>query len=320
MVVYWNGKLLSFKKALNYRWRITMLNRIKESLRFRLQYIFRKNAPSFLYRQFVLEDWKRMGGGYIDLDNPTTYCQKQQWAKIYDSDPRKTVLADKVAVREWVKDTIGQEYLIPCFGVYEYPYAIDYSSLPNRFVIKMNHSSHMNLIVKDKYKLDHKKVNNQLKKWARVNFAFPTMELQYKNIQPKVLIEKYIEDKDGELKEYKFFCFKGRVFCSYIMEGRTTKPEGLSMGIMDRDFNLLPVSRKGIKMLKNQPDKPMNYEKMVVIAEKLSANFPHVRVDLYNVDGQIFFGEMTFSSACGFGFYEQQDFDELMGAQWDLPM
>jgi len=259
-----------------------------------------------------------MGGGDIDLDHPKTYCQKQQWAKIYDLDPRKTLLADKVTVREWIKDTIGEEYLIPCFGVYEYPFEIDYTSLPSKFVIKMNHSSHMNIIVKDKNKLDMQKTKLQLMKWSKVNFAFPTMELQYQHIVPKVLVEEFMEDSDGELKEYKFFCFNGRVFCSYIMEGRTTSTSGLRMGIMDRDFNLLPVSRKGIKMIKSQPEMPKNYRKMVELAEKLSDEFAHVRVDLYNIDGRIYFGEMTFTSACGFGFYDQEDFDEQMGAQWTL--
>lgn len=297
-----------------------MIRRFFDALMFRIQYIYRKLANPDKYPAFIMADWKRSGGEEFDLNNPKTYCQKQQWAKIYDTDSRKTVLADKVAVRAWVRDMVGEEYLIPCLGVYDYPFDIDYSKLPNQFVIKMNHSSHMNIIVKDKNQINISNVKKKLIKWSKVNFAFPTLELQYKNIIPRALIEKYISDSNGELKEYKFFCFNGRVFCLYIMEGRNYGSEGLKMGIMDRNFKLMPYTRKGIPMIHYQPEKPKNYNKMIEIAEVLSKDFSHVRVDLYNVDGKIYFGEMTFTSACGFGFYDQKEFDEMLGELWDIPI
>lgn len=256
----------------------------------------------------------------LNLYNPQTFNEKIQWSKLYDSTPIKTLLADKYLVRNWVKNKIGEDYLIPLLGVYNSSEEIDFNCLPDKFVIKCNHGCAYNIIVKNKNSLDINKIKQQLNDWMQENFAFKHgLELHYSNISPKIIIEKFIENKNsnGDLYDYKFWCFEGKVYYIQFLSERNTN--GLKMAFYDRNWNKqkfaysYPLDTKTIT-------KPDNLEQMIKIAESLSEGFNHVRVDLYRMDdGKIYFGEMTFTSASGICGWSDQNVNRYFGKLFKLP-
>ena len=254
----------------------------------------------------------------LNLDNPQTFNEKIQWMKLYDSTPIKTRLADKYLVRDWVKEKIGEEYLVPLLGVYDRFEDIDFDKLPNKFVIKCNHGSGFNIIVKDKTQLDMVEVKSKLAKWMVENFAFHAgCELHYKNIQPKIIIEEYMENNSGDLYDYKFWCFDGKV--EYIQFLSERNLGGLKMAFYDREWNKQNFVYSHPLDSKDMP-RPENLDKMISLAEKLSKGFNHVRVDFYKLDdGRIVFGEMTFTSASGICKWNHEQINQFFGRKITLP-
>ena len=268
-----------------------------------------------------LEAWyKRITKKELDLDNPKTYNEKIQWMKIFDSTPIKTQLADKYLVRDWVKRKIGEKYLIPLLGVYDSFDEIDFEQLPNQFVMKCNHGCAYNIIVKDKSTFDVADAKAKINSWLKENFALKYgIELHYRNIQPKIIIEKFIENKTsgGDLYDYKIWCFNGKVHYIQFLSERNL--DGLKMAFYDADWKKqhfvysYPLDKKTIK-------KPDNLEKMISLAEKLSKGFNHVRVDFYRMDdGTLYFGEMTFTSASGICKWNDEKINQYFGDLIKLP-
>src|SRR5699024_10866712 len=171
--------------------------------------------------------------------NLISYTEKMQYAKLYLDTPLRTKLADKYKVRNWVSEKIGDEYLIPLLGVWDSYSEIDFDLLPDKFVLKTNHGASSNLIVKDKSVINHKKERAKFDKWLNKNFAFSTgtIQLQYRDIKPKIIAEKYIEDSHGELNDYKFLCFSGEVYYCWIDVGRYSKHY---RNVYDMNWNLQP--------------------------------------------------------------------------------
>ncbi len=268
-----------------------------------------------------LENWHyRFSRRMIDLDHPRTYNEKIQWMKLFDSTPLKTELADKYKVRKWVEEKIGGEYLIPLLGVYDRFEDIDFSTLPDRFVVKANHGSAYVYIVKDKRKIDFDDMREKVNGWMSENFGNRTAtELHYRDIPPKILIEQYIENTQsgGDLYDYKFMCFNGKVENIMFLSGRNV--DGLRIAFYDREWckytyaESCPMDHKINK-------KPENLTLMISLAEKLSAGFPHVRVDFYQLDnGQVYFGEMTFTSESGMSVWDAPGINERLGKLITLP-
>ena len=240
----------------------------------------------------------RCTGKTLDLANPRTINEKIQWMKLYDSTPLKTVLADKYKVRQWVAERIGDEHLIPLLGKWENADDIDFDTLPDRFVLKANHGAGWNIIVKDKKTMDVPKVRGQLNTWLKTNFAFlHGFQMHYKDIPPAVIAEEYIENVDGEVYDYKFLCFSGEPKYFWVDMGRNTPNHKRS--IFDLNFVPQPFSINRFPSLDIPFVTPENYDKMVAITRILCEGFKFVRVDLYNVNGKIYFGEMTFTSTSG---------------------
>ena len=272
-----------------------------------------------MYKQELQTWYQRVTGKYLNLDNPRTFNEKIQWLKLYDSTPIKTRLADKYLVRDWVKEQIGEQYLIPLLGVYDKFEDIDFAKLPNQFVIKCNHGCAYNIIVKDKSKLDLAEAKAKLDKWMSENFAFKAgYELHYRDIKPKIIIEKFIENKGtDDLYDYKFWCFNGKL--AYIQFLSERNLSGLKMAFYDRKWNKQtfvyshPLDKKTIK-------KPDNLDEMIQLAEALSKGFPCVRVDFYRLnDGTIYFGEMTFTSASGNCKWNDEHINRTLGNMIKLP-
>ncbi len=255
-------------------------------------------------------------GEILNLDDPKTFNEKIQWLKLYDSTPLKTKLADKYLVREWIKEKIGEEYLIPLLGVWDKFDDIDFDKLPDRFVLKGNHGCAYNYIVKDKSKMDIEDARKKFNKWMKRNYAQNGgVELHYKDIPPKIVAEAYIEDSNKELNDYKIMCFNGKPEYIWIDQGRFT----------DRTENIYNTKWELQPFLLTYPNSkeevapPQNLDKMFELAEILAKDFSLVRVDFYNVDGKIYFGEMTFTSASGVDKFIPSNYNRVWGDMLKLP-
>lgn len=259
-------------------------------------------------------------GKKLDLENPQTFNEKLQWIKLFDRNPLYTQLVDKYLARDYIKEKLGEEYLIPLLGVWDDPDDIDFDALPNQFVLKCNHNSGLGMcICKDKSKLDIKKVKEELKKGLAQDYYLSGREWPYKNVPRKVIAEKYMTDESGyELKDYKFFCFDGEVKMLFVAKDREVEGAETKFDFFDADFNHLPFTNGHPN---SQPPyfKPENFEEMKAVAAKLSKGIPEVRVDLYNINGKIYFGEMTFFHWSGFVKYEPEEWDYKIGSYINLP-
>lgn len=256
--------------------------------------------------------YKHKLGKKLNLKNPQTYNEKLQWLKLYDRKPMYTKMVDKYEAREYIAEKIGKEYLIPLIGVYDNFNDIDFESLPNQFVIKATHDSGSVIICKDKAKFNIGKAKEKIEKCLKYNFYYPGREWPYKNIKPRIVIEKYMEDESGfELKDYKFFCFNGKVKCLKIDFDRFTEHKA---NYYNRKFELLKFGETICPPDFNKKlEKPKKFDKMIELAEKLSKDITFLRVDFYEIDNKIYFGELTFFPASGFGSFEPKEYDNILG-------
>lgn len=266
----------------------------------------------------LLKRWyKKRTKRELDLENPQSLNEKIQWLKLYDNSPLKTQLSDKYLVREWIKENIGEEYLIPLLGVYDNFDEIDFDKFPNKFVLKANHGCAWNIIVSDKTKFDKKKAKKKFDKWMKRNYALKAgFEMQYQDIPPKIVAEEFIQDKNGELNDYKILCFNGEPKFIWIDQGRFGNR---TENIYDTEWNLQPFLLTYENSKEDVPA-PKNLETMISFARKLSKDFALVRVDFYNLDGKIYFGEMTFTSASGVDVFKPADYDLKLGEMLELPL
>ena len=269
------------------------------------------------YKKDLVDWWRRVKKQELDLDNPKTFNEKIQWSKLYDSTPIKTRLADKFLVRDWVAEKIGEEYLIPLLGVYDYFEEIDFDKLPNQFVIKCNHGCGYNIIVKDKSKLDLNEVKAKLDKWMTENFAFKWgVELHYRDIPPKIIIEKFMDDGTGDLRDYKFTCFNGEPEFIWMDSDRHSEHK---RNLYDLQWNQLDYKVNSKYSTFPSPEKPECLEEMVELARKLSADFNYVRVDFYIINNRVYFGEMTFTSSSGTEDICPKSFEKRLSNLFKLP-
>lgn len=256
----------------------------------------------------------------LNLEHPKKFSEKLQWLKLYNHHPLYTTLVDKYAVKEYVSQKIGKEYVIPVIAVWDNPEQIEWGELPNQFVLKTNHDGggHGIVICKDKSKLSIAKAMHELNHSYNRSSYMIGREWPYKNVQKKIFAEQYIADSNGELRDYKFFCFNGRVKCFKIDFNRQTYHQA---NYFDPQCRLLPYGESAYPY---NPDAeihiPENIREMILLAEKLAEDIPFVRVDFYNVDGRIYFGEFTFFPAGGMSRWDGDvDVDTLWGDWLTLP-
>lgn len=239
--------------------------------------------------KIFLERAFRYNLGYeLDLDNPKTFNEKLQWLKLHDRRPEYTIMVDKYKVRDYIAEKLGEEYLIPLLGVWDDPDEIDFNALPNQFVLKCNHNSGLGMcICKDKSKLDIKKVKEELRKGLAQDYYLTGREWPYKDVPRKIICEKYMVDESGyELKDYKFYCFNGKVKLVMINSDRMSN-ERTKADYFDENFSHLDFTW-GYENAKVMPQKPKNFENMKELAEKLANGIPQVRVDFYQTPAGIF--------------------------------
>lgn len=258
--------------------------------------------------------------GYkLNLDNPQTYNEKLQWLKLYYRKPELSKLVDKYEVKKYVADKIGGEYIIPTYGVWDSFDEIDFDKLPNKFVLKTTHDQGGVVICMDKknfnYKNARKKLTHHLK---RVHTYSKSKEWVYKNVKPRILAEEYmIDSSQGELYDYKFFCFDGKVKAMFVATDRQKEGEEVKFNYFDVDFIPLALSQKHPKSLK-KIDKPKTFDLMKEKSEILAEGHPHLRVDFYEIEEKLYFGELTFFHHAGFVPFNPPEWDYKMGSWIDL--
>lgn len=277
---------------------------------------FGRFFPDEFYLKCLYKD--RLGKK-LNLNNPQTFNEKLQWLKLYDRRPEYTGMVDKYAVKKYVSEKIGEEYIIPTLGVWDRFEDIDFDVLPEKFVLKCTHDSGGLVICRDKSTFDRKAARKKITRSLKRNYYWSGREWPYKNVKPRIIAEQYMEDSDGKgLYDYKFFCFDGNVRAMFIATERFTKGTEVKFDFYDENFNHLPV-RNGHDNAPVPPECPVHFEQMKRLASVLSNGIPHVRVDFYEIDGKIYFGEMTFFHFCGFVKFEPEEWDTILGNWIELP-
>ena len=276
-----------------------ILKRIKEFLRF---------LPDKAYIQlYYFAQFKH----FCNLKNPKTYNEKLNWLKLNDRNPEYTKMVDKYEVKKYVSNIIGEEYIIPTLGIWDKFDDIDFDELPEQFVLKCTHDSEGVVIVKDKSSFDVDKARKKINEALKCNFYYIGRAWPYKNIKPRIIAEKYMEDEEcGELRDYKFFCFNGEPKAMFIASDR---------GIGETKFDYYDLNFNHLNIIQHYPnsklkiEKPKNFDKMIELAKILSKNLIHVRVDFYEVNGKVYFGELTFYHFSGFQPFIPEEWDYKFG-------
>lgn len=264
-------------------------------------------------------------GYWPDLKTPKTYNEKLQWQKLYDHNPSYTTMVDKITAKEYVSNIIGDKYIIPTLGVWNSFDEIDFDQLPNKFVLKTNSGGGGNgvVICKNKASFNKDKARMLLMKSMKESVYRTHREWPYKNIKPKIFAESFLEEKgssNSDLRDYKFFCFGGKVQALFVASDRNNPNVTTKFDYMDANYNRLNLWQSH-PMSDHLPQKPSCFEDMKNVAEKLSAGIPQVRVDLYEVNGAIYFGEMTFFHYSGLTpfFPKEENWDYKWGQWIELP-
>ncbi len=266
---------------------------------------------------FIRRKFKAKMGYELNLENPVTFNEKLQWLKLNNRRPEYSRFADKYRVRDYVAEKIGKDYLVPLIGVWDDPDEIDFDALPDRFALKCNHNSGIGTcICHDKSKLDLKYVKKRLRYGLSKNYFYRSREWPYRDIPRKIIAEELLDDPSGDLKDYKMMCFNGEMKCCLLCFERNEI--GARKTFFDRQWNIMPFNRKNGDWTNDTPIPP-RYDEMIKMAETLAEGFPFIRVDFYNIEGRIYFGEMTFFPNGGFEGFVPKEWDEKLGSWLTLP-
>lgn len=280
-------------------------------LRFRVD-CFLKDDETALRKRY-----KKIFGRELDLENPKTFNEKIQWRILRDRKNIYTQLADKYLVREYVKEKIGEEYLIKLFGVYEKAEDIDYDKLPNKFVLKCNHDSGSVIICKDKSTFNKKEANKKLNFFLKRNFYYVTREWHYKNIKPLIICEEFLEENGKAPKDYKFHIFNNLKHSNMFIQCDVDRFTEHKRAIFNEKWKLCSFLLKH-KNPNKLPKEPKKFDEMKKLALKLSQDYEAIRVDFYEVNGKIYFGEVTFTPGAGMENFYPDEWDYKLGKMWEI--
>lgn len=253
-------------------------------------------------------------GEKLHLNPPVTFNEKLQWLKLHDRRPEYTTMVDKYEAKKWVAERIGEEYIIPTLGVWNHFDEIDFDKLPNQFVLKCTHDSGGLVICRDKAKLDKKAARKKLENCLKHNFFWGQREWPYKNVKPRILAEEMV---DMNPVDYKWICLKGepKVLCMCM----DRQKGDLTFNYYDMNFNLLPFEWVHPNIKTGVVKRPENFDEMKKLAQKLSKGIPEVRVDFYDINGQVYFGELTFYHQSGFAHIHPHEWETELGNWITLP-
>ena len=287
-------------------------------------FTYRVNGRLLRYAAPYLSDllylkllFRHKKGYWMNFNNPETFCEKMQWLKLNNKREDYTKMVDKAEAKKYVASIIGEEHIIPTYGVYNCFEDIDFDALPNQFILKCTHNSSGGVICKDKNSFDFKKAQEHFKYYLKQEYFIQNREYPYKNVPHRIIAEQFMKNgNDKELKDYKFFCFNGKAEFCQLIANRSTKE---TIDFFDREWNhqdfigLNPIA----DFAKQQEIAPNNYSMMVSIADKIAKriNAPFVRIDLYNINDIIYFGEITFFPLTGLGFFRPKEWDTILGGK-----
>ncbi len=277
-------------------------------------------ANKFCDDETIIKKMFRLKMGYdLDLSNPKTFNEKLQWLKLYDRRPEYTVYVDKYKVRAFIASKIGEQYLIPLIGVYESAEDIDFSKLPNRFVLKCNHNSGTGMyICKNKSLINIEKVKKNLKKGLREDYYRGAgREWPYKDVHRKIICETYMEGDNGELNDYKVLCFDGEPKFIEYHSGRFAGVH--KQDWYDVEWNKTSITQSEMSCTDYELDKPVFLDEMIRLSRILSKGIPHVRVDWYYANNQLYFGELTFFDGSGYCPFDDFKVDQMLGELIPIP-
>lgn len=268
---------------------------------------------------YIERCFERRVGYTPDLEFPRTFNEKMQWLKLNDRKKWYTQLVDKCAVKQYVGNLIGEQYIIPTIGVWEKFEEIDFCKLPEQFVLKCTHDSGSSIVCKNKALFDTENAEKKLKKALKTNYYYEGREWTYKDVPPRILCEKYIGgelEQSEEILDYKIMCFNGVAKCSFVCSNRDI---GLNVNFYDREWNPMPFWRHYPKR-KEEFQKPSCYEEMIFLAEKISRHLPFARIDFYNLNGSLYFGEITLYPGNGMEEFHPMEWDIILGEWLDLQL
>lgn len=268
---------------------------------------------------FIKLQYKERLNKKLDLHNPVTFNEKLNWLKLYNRNPLYTTLVDKYAVKDCVAKLIGDQYIIPTLGVWKDFDEIDFDKLPNQFVLKCTHDSHSIVLCKDKSSFDYEKAKLKLNSALSENYYCWGREWPYKNVPPRIIAEKYMENSSGETTtEYKIYCFDGeakiiRVFTEYFTS------DGPHSDFYDLDWKHLDMRKGNVPNSGDVFPKPAEFDRLLELAKDLSKGIPHVRVDFCCWDSKLYFNEFTFFESGGYPEWHPEEWDTIMGNWLKLP-
>ena len=282
---------------------------------------FLKKSLRFLPDKTYIKLYYRLRVGRpLNTKNPTTLNEKLQWLKFNYRFPLQSIVSDKLLVRDYVAEKIGAEYLIPLLGTWENYDDVDFDKLPEKFVLKCNHDSGGLVVCTDKSKLDHKEARNRVEKSLKSNFFYIGREYQYRNIKPRIICEQFISDNGKVPMDYKIYCFNGKPDVILVCKDRfSDNTHRASYLYFDQEWRFQPLNKGDETLTEVDVPKPKNLDRMIEIAKDLSKDFLFARIDLYNIDRQIYFGEITLSPNSGFDPDIKYETDLMFGERLKIP-
>lgn len=304
---------------MSFKQKLAIMERLLRDPDYRFWYASYHGWLGFMDDELFLRRMYRYRvGTELNLKEPRKYTEKLQWLKLFDHQSEYTIMVDKHAAKQYVAEKIGAQYIIPLLGVWERVEDINFDLLPEQFVLKTTHNSGGIVICKDKNALDLEAVKKNLNPLLKQNYYKLNREWPYKNVKPRIIAEAYMEDSNyGELRDYKFFTFGGVPKVLYIAQGRGSDGDTVA-DFFDMDFNHLNFTIDHA-MAPVLPEKPRNFELMKDLASILSEGTPQLRVDFYEVDGNVYFGEMTFFHCSGMAPFHPESWDSTFGDWVELP-
>lgn len=282
--------------------------------------VWNKLAPILPDRFFLQVKFYLRLRYWPDINNPRTLNEKLQWLKFYSKGhPEYTQMVDKVGAKDYVTKVIGKDYVIPTIGVWNSIDEIDWNTLPDKFVLKAAGDSGGLIICRDKSKLNVEDAKAKLKRCGEREYWIYNKEFPYQNVPHRYIAEELLEEEPGKsVKDYKIFCFNGEPHYLYLSQGLENHKTA-RMSFLDLDWQVSPFRRSDYTPFDSLPKQPENYPEMLDVARKLSKGLPHVRIDLYNINGRIYFGEMTFFTCSGMIPFEPREWDRKLGDLLILP-
>lgn len=280
-----------------------------------LFYLLAKAIPD---KEFIKLKYRKAFGRWPNLKNPQTFNEKLNWLKLYDHNPLYTKMVDKYEAKKYVASIIGEEYIIPTYGVWDKAEDIDFDSLPEKFVLKATHDSGRVIICKDKSTLDRRMAIDEMRKSLRRNFYAVTREWPYKHVKPRIIAEQLLEvSSDENLADYKVHNFNGVPKVILVCRNRFAET-GLTEDIFDTGWTHIDVRRPGHPNSPTLESKPDTLETMLKLSERLSKDFPFMRTDFYSIGEKVFFGEITLYPASGSAPFDPKNYDDIIGKWLDI--